>query len=285
MTDNNVAIVEALVLASPEPITAKKIVEVLDDMTSSKVKDAIEELNSRYSETGCAYRIRNIAGGFQFYIIPEFTGYVEELFTRRRKMRLTRAALEVMAIIAYRQPVTKTDIEHIRGVASDGVIHNLLEKKLITMRGRAVTVGRPLQYGTTDDFLKFFGLNKLEDLPKMSEIEELIKAAEPTNQTELNLLDEISEENSHKLNIADGTYTPEKSEKVNEVNVANEVNDINMDKADDQIEVDKGDELNDTKAEKVEETNESAADLDDSVEDSETEDNAHAGIIIDIDAT
>ena len=163
-------------------------------------------------ETGNAYRIREVAGGYQFYILPEYTGYVEELFTRRRKMRLTRAALETLAIVAYRQPVTKTEVEQIRGVASDGVIHNLLEKNMLAITGRASTIGKPLQYGTTDDFLKFFGLNHLEDLPKMSEIEELVAASEPKNQTELNLGNLPGDGSQAKLNIADGTYHPESEE-------------------------------------------------------------------------
>jgi len=206
--NTNTSVVEALILASPEPIAPKKIADVINDLTPSRVATSVVELNNRYLQSGSPYRIRELAGGYQFHIIPEFTPYVEELFARRRKMRLTRAALETMAIIAYRQPVTKTEVEHIRGVTSDGVIHNLMEKKLITIKGRANTVGRPLQYGTTSEFLKFFGLNRLEDLPRMSEIEELIKAAEPQSQTELNLADDEFEEKKHKLNIADGTFDP-----------------------------------------------------------------------------
>ena len=129
--------------------------------------------------------------------MPEFTGFVEEMFARRRKLRLTRAALETLAIIAYQQPVTKTDIEHIRGVSSDGVIHNLLEKKMLTITGRAETVGKPLQYGTTEEFLKFFGLNRLEDLPEMSEIEELINASEPESQTEIYIGEDELDDNGN----------------------------------------------------------------------------------------
>ncbi|MFQ5500552.1 MAG: SMC-Scp complex subunit ScpB, partial [Candidatus Zixiibacteriota bacterium] len=167
----------------------------------------VAELNERYANCASSYRLRELAGGYQLYIIPEFAGYIDELFTRRRKMRLTRAALETLAIIAYRQPVTRAGIEQIRGVASDGVIHNLLEKKMIAIRGRAESAGRPLQYGTADEFLKFFGLNKLGDLPKMSEIEELVRAADPESQPQLALM-----EAEQKLNIADGTYDPSDGE-------------------------------------------------------------------------
>lgn len=199
--------VEALILASPEPISSRKIIQVIEDLTPSAIAKAVAKLNERYSESGVSFRIREIAGGYQFFILPEYVGYVEELFARRRKLRLTRAALETAAIVAYRQPVTKVDIEHIRGVASDGVLNNLLEKKLITIVGRAETVGKPLQYGTTDEFLKFFGLNSIKDLPKMAEIEELIAASESSDQTELTLIRDGDNE-VVKLNVADGTFKP-----------------------------------------------------------------------------
>ena len=204
--------VEALILASPEPLAGKKIAEMLEEMTPSKVAQAVAELNNRYMESDSSYRIREISGGYQFYIVPEYTGYVKEMFSRRRKLRLTRAALETLAIIAYKQPVTKTDIEQIRGVASDGVLQNLLEKNMLTITGRASTVGKPLQYGTTDEFLKFFGLNNIGDLPKMSEIEALVEAADEQNQTEIKFDDQLDDGDGIKLNIADGTYTPEEEQ-------------------------------------------------------------------------
>lgn len=210
MNENTqLSIVEALVLASPEPVTARRLAEACEGLTPSKIAKIVARLNDRYMEAASAFRIRELAGGFQYYIIPEFSGYVDELFKRQRKLRLTRAALETLAIIAYRQPVIKTDIEQIRGVASDGVIHNLLEKGLITVSGRSEGVGRSLQYGTTNEFLKFFGLGSLDDLPRMSEIEELVRASEPQAQTRLELVREPENPDNEKLNIADGTYNPE----------------------------------------------------------------------------
>lgn len=210
---SQLSIIEALILASPEPLPARKIAGMVEGVTPSSAGRAVAQLNNRYMEAGCSFRLRELAGGFQFYIVPEFAGYVQELFARRRKMRLTRASLETLAIVAYRQPVTKSEIEHVRGVASDGVVHNLLQKKLITIRGRAKTVGKPLQYGTTNEFLKFFGLAGLSDLPKMSEIEELIAAEEPMAQTQLDLSQLSQEEaTSPKLNVADGTYDPSSDE-------------------------------------------------------------------------
>ena len=213
---SQLSIIEALILASPEPLPARKIAGMVEGVTPSSAGRAVAQLNNRYMEAGCSFRLRELAGGFQFYIVPEFAGYVQELFARRRKMRLTRASLETLAIVAYRQPVTKSEIEHVRGVASDGVVHNLLQKKLITIRGRAKTVGKPLQYGTTNEFLKFFGLAGLSDLPKMSEIEELIAAEEPMAQTQLDLSQLSQEEaTSPKLNVADGTYNPSSDEAEN----------------------------------------------------------------------
>lgn len=205
----NTSVVEALILASPEPLPARKIADQVEDLSSNQVGRLVAELNTRYFQAGLSYRIRELAGGFQFYILPEYTPYVEEMFTRRRKMRLTRPALETLAIIAYRQPVTKTDIEHIRGVASDGVLHNLLEKNMITIKGRANTVGKPLQYGTTDEFLKFFGLAGLDELPKMKEIEELIRAAEGESADQLSFeTNALDAQLAQKLNVADGTFDP-----------------------------------------------------------------------------
>jgi segregation and condensation protein B len=178
--------IEALIMASPEPVPMKRLCEVLDDVSPVRVRQAVDDLNNVYLGCGSSFRIREVAGGYQIYILPDFEGAVKKLLTKQRTIRLTRAALEVLAIIAYKQPVPKTDIEHIRGVASDGVLHNLLERKLIVIAGRSEGPGRALLYRTSLEFLKFFGLNRLSDLPRMEEIEEMIRQAEtPTDQTEL----------------------------------------------------------------------------------------------------
>ena len=180
-------IIESLILSSPEPLPARKISEIVDDISPRDIEEVVELLNEKYMQSDASFRIRQIAGGYQVYILESYSRYVEELLTRRRNIRLTRAALETLAIIAYRQPVTRTDIEMIRGVASDSVVHTLLERKLITLAGRAETVGRPLLYRTTDEFLKFFNLNRIEDLPRMEEIEELLASEESDGQPSLPL--------------------------------------------------------------------------------------------------
>ena len=197
------AVVEALILASPEPIPAKRISESDGGLTPGKVDQFVLDLNNCYEEIGASFRIREVAGGYQFYILPDFSRYVDVLFTRRRKLRLTRAAMETLAIVAYRQPVSKVEIEHVRGVSSDGVLHNLLEKKLVNIKGRSDSAGRALQYGTTDEFLKFFGINELEDLPQMSEIEEILKSSQHDEIDELNVESDVIANNQ--------TITPDES--------------------------------------------------------------------------
>jgi segregation and condensation protein B len=178
-------IIESLILSSPEPLPAQKIAGLVDGLSAGEIDQVIDDLNEKYVNNDLSFRIRRIAGGYQFYIIEDYARHVEELFTRRRNIRLTRAALETLAIVSYRQPVTKIDIELIRGVASDSVLHTLLERKLITIAGRAETVGKPLLYKTTDEFLQFFNLNSLNDLPRMEEIEELLATGDSELQQDL----------------------------------------------------------------------------------------------------
>ncbi len=180
-----VPIIESLIMSSPEPLPAQKIAGLVDGLSTGDIDQVVDDLNEKYLNNDLSFRIRRIAGGYQFYIIEDYARHVEELFTRRRNVRLTRAALETLAIVSYRQPVTKIDIEMIRGVASDSVLHTLLERKLITIAGRAETVGKPLLYKTTDDFLQFFNLNSLNDLPRMEEIEELLATGDSELQQDL----------------------------------------------------------------------------------------------------
>jgi len=180
--------VEALILASPEPVSLNKLNEVMDGISPARIRQAIVDLNNLYMGAGISFRIREVAGGYQVHILPDFEQAIKNMLSKQRTVRLTRAALETLAIIAYKQPVAKNEIEHIRGVSSDGVLHNLLERKLIVIAGRSDGPGRPLLYKTAAEFLKFFGLNRLTDLPRIEEIEEMIREAEPSkDQTELDL--------------------------------------------------------------------------------------------------
>lgn len=170
--------IEALLFSSPDPLPSEKISAALNKIGVARVKKAIAALNETYETNDSAFRIRQVGGGYQFYILPQFASYVNTFFSRPRKLRLTKAALETLAIVAYKQPVSKNQVEYIRGVASDGVIGNLLEKELIHISGRSEGVGRSLLYSATEEFLKFFGLNSFDDLPRITEIEEMIQQME-----------------------------------------------------------------------------------------------------------
>ena len=179
MTENNInCTIEALILSSPEPVPIKRLCDVVGGISSGEVRQAIGDLNNLYMGCGNSFRIRELAGGYQMYILPDFEQPVKRLLAKQRTVRLSRAALETLAIIAYKQPVTKTEIEHIRGVATDGVLHNLLQRDMIAISGRATAPGRPLLYKTSRKFLKFFGLNRIADLPRMEEIEEMVRQSE-----------------------------------------------------------------------------------------------------------
>lgn len=176
------SVIEALVFASDDPITPAEIItaiKALDgfdtEITNEEVEATIDHLNAKYEENGNAFTILKIAHGFVHATKPDHAKYVGYLSSEKTKRKLSQSALETLAIIAYKQPLTKPELESIRGVNSDYTINTLLEKNLITIQGRAETVGRPLLYITTDEFLKYFGLRAISDLPKPREIEEIMK--------------------------------------------------------------------------------------------------------------
>lgn len=175
MEDKTPEILEALIFASDSPLPINKIKEIVEDIGAREIRKAIEILNQRYESTNSSLMIIEVAGGFQMVTRPEFADYVARLYKNRQAHRLTQKALETLAIIAYKQPITKQEIEHIRGVTVDSVLRTLIERNLITVVGREKAPGNPLLYGTTKEFLEYFGLNSLEDLPKLKEIDELLK--------------------------------------------------------------------------------------------------------------
>ncbi len=169
------SIIEAILTASDTPVTTEKLAELVGGETGAKeVRQYVDDLNEVYVQTGRAFRITEVAGGFQFSVHHEFAPWIRRLL-QEKPARLSQAALEVLSIVAFKQPITKAEVEHIRGVASDGVIRHLMEKGLVRIAGRSEGVGRPLLYGTARDFLKFFGLKTLADLPKVREVEDLLK--------------------------------------------------------------------------------------------------------------
>ncbi|MBN1893311.1 SMC-Scp complex subunit ScpB [bacterium] len=185
-------IVESLIFASDIPIPASQIKALVEEARDSEIRKAVEALNLDYTQTNRAFSIVQVAGGFQMVTRENYAPWIRKLFQKRITARLSQAALEALAVIAFRQPVSKPEIEAIRGVNSDGVIHTLLERKLITMSGRAEGPGRPLLYRTTQEFLRYFGVNDLSDLPKPRELEELLK-----EESALAVAQAAVEENGH----------------------------------------------------------------------------------------
>lgn len=177
-------IIEALIFASDYPLPSKKISEIAGTKNIKEIEKSIDILNEEYKKAGRSFEIRKVGGGYRFYTLKEFNKSVQELFKGRKKARLTRPSLETLSIIAYKQPVSKPEIESIRGVNADGVLHTLLERKLVTISGRGKGPGKPLLFSTTPDFLNYFGLNSLSELPNLKEIEELVDKEEVTGDNE-----------------------------------------------------------------------------------------------------
>jgi len=167
-----VSIVEALVFVADEPITVKVLADVLEEDRET-IEAAVEELKQEYEEREGGLQLREIAGGWQISTRTEYHEEVRRFLKTRPSAKLSLAALETLAVIAYKQPVTVPEILEIRGVQSASAIKTLLDKKLITAKGRKETVGRPMMYGTSKDFLLQFGLKDLSELPSIEDFEDL----------------------------------------------------------------------------------------------------------------
>jgi segregation and condensation protein B len=165
----NGRVLEALLLSTHHPLTAGRLAELMDLESTKPIRHAIRELNEVYEKSNRSFRIEQVAGGFQMLTLPEFGEHLRKLHQREVDAKLTKAALETLAVIAYKQPILRADIEAIRGVACGETIRNLMEKHLVRIAGRAEEPGRPILYGTTKRFLELFGLNNLSDLPQSEE--------------------------------------------------------------------------------------------------------------------
>jgi segregation and condensation protein B len=164
-----IAILEALIFASPEPLTPKAIYKLLDTEPREDVDRALATLKQQYERPG-GLQLVEVAGGYQIVTRPDLNEWVRRLFHERSSQKLTVPALETLAVIAYKQPVTALEIGEIRGVNTSGVLNTLLERHLIKIVGRKKIVGRPFMYATTNEFLIRFGLNDLGDLPKVEDM-------------------------------------------------------------------------------------------------------------------
>ena len=188
-------IIEALLFASPHPLTQKHLNQIFENNPPS-LNSVIEELRKKYNRENHAFEIQSIAGGYQLNSHSEYDIWIRRLLNKTGKLYLSTAALESLAIIAYKQPVNRFEIESIRGVDCSGVLKTLLNKNLICIKGRDEGPGRPLLYGTTDDFLEAFGLGKISEIPKLKEIVELTQDEEIPNDMQVDIFsnDSVPEE-------------------------------------------------------------------------------------------
>lgn len=170
--------VEALLFVSDKPIGMDQFKEALEGVDAKAIRSALEELKQEHAQRRSGMVVVEIAGGHQMLSNPDYAMSIRSFYRTQKKEKLSKPALESLAIVAYKQPVTRLDIEMIRGVNSDGVVNHLLEKNLITIAGRKDVIGKPYLYGTTKEFLEYFGLRSLADLPKLEEFETM--DGEPT---------------------------------------------------------------------------------------------------------
>ena len=189
MSDELKPIVEALIFASPEPLTPKALYKLLESEPKEDVNEAIEALRRDYDRPG-GLQLVEVAGGYQIVTKPELHEWVRRLFQERSAQRLSVQALETLAVIAYKQPVTALEVSEIRGVNTSGVLGTLIDRRLVKVAGRKRVVGRPFLYATTREFLIRFGLKDLTDLPKIEEMAEALgfdvpAALNQPNQPEL----------------------------------------------------------------------------------------------------
>ncbi|HEY5038972.1 MAG TPA: SMC-Scp complex subunit ScpB [bacterium] len=166
-------ILESLLFVSETPLTVKRVSSFLKDATADEIEKTFHSIKEEINQMNRSFQVVQIAEGFQLLTRPEYHRWAKELYKVISKTRLSKASMEALAIIAYKQPVTRAEVEAIRGVEVSNMIQSLLEKKMIRILGRAETPGRPLLYATTHEFLIHFGLRDLVDLPKVSEIQEL----------------------------------------------------------------------------------------------------------------
>ncbi len=216
------SVIEAVLFAADEPVTAKKLVEIIQAGGVKEVKKHIKELNAKYKVNHNAFRIENIAGGYQMLTQSKYNTWLSKLIKVRSETKLTPAAMETLAIIAYKQPIMRVEIENIRGVAAGEMVRQLIEKGVVKIVGRAEELGRPLLYGTTRKFLEVFGLSNLKDLPVIEEEKKkLVKksASQPDDGGET----DQSQGPDHPIEATDKTAESEHVESASDINNADGV--------------------------------------------------------------
>ena len=210
-------IIETLLFITDRPVKPGRLAEVVETVSAKQVLAIIEELTREYAQTGRAVQIVEVGGGFQMATKPEYGRWVRKLYNEKMTTKLSNAALETLAIIAYKQPITRAEMESIRGVDVEGPLERLLERGLVRVVGKKDTIGRPMVYGTTDEFLRMFGLNKVSELPDLQVFAEKTlhekqadlpfdEALPPVGEPAIIPLDEL--EGAEKLEALDTTVDP-----------------------------------------------------------------------------
>jgi segregation and condensation protein B len=209
-------VAEALILGSGEPISGQRIAEIIPYCKPKHVKGLVDELNADYIKSGRAFEIVEVAGGYQMRTLPEFAPYLTQTL-KTRALRLSQAALETLAVVAYRQPVTRGEIEHIRGVDAGAVVRSLIERKLVRIAGHRDVPGKPMLYTTTRRFLEVFGLGSLKELPALRDLEELAREQGLRPPDDESALEEgDGEESGPRIIVPDGALDVSGSESVAE---------------------------------------------------------------------
>ena len=180
------SIIESLIFSAEAPLSIDRLCELLGEFERDQIKSAVAELVEYYQERAGGFDLAEVAGGWQFRTRPAFHGFITR-HIKTRTARFSQSALETLAIVAYRQPVTRAEVEHLRGVDCGGVLKSLLEKHLVRILGKKDIPGRPLIYGTSKDFLEVFGLKDLKSLPTLKEIQALDAVPQYERQEELQL--------------------------------------------------------------------------------------------------
>jgi len=178
-------IIEAVIFAANSPVSLNQLSNVLEELSPDAIERLIRGLQHEYDENRRSYQIKELAHGFQLCTRDEYAPWIKKFYTTEISARLSISALEALAIIAYRQPVTRAEIEEIRGVSSDSVIRTLLERNLIEITGRKQAPGKPMIYGTTMEFLMHFGLRDLSELPSLDEIEQMLGTSKEEMRSEI----------------------------------------------------------------------------------------------------
>ncbi|MCB1150249.1 SMC-Scp complex subunit ScpB [bacterium] len=194
--------IEALLFSTDAPLTAQRLKGLLgDEVDGKEIREAIDALNQEYEAQDRAFAIVEFGGGWQLASRPEYMPLIQKLYKGRRYVRLSRAALEVLAIVAYRQPVTRMEIEDVRGVQVSGVLQTLTERNLVTVVGRSDAVGNPILYGTTREFLNHMGLKGLHQLPSLPELEGIIQSRDEIKEFAAQLGEQIFDEDFETVDV------------------------------------------------------------------------------------